>query len=123
MRVSLDDIDDPEFDVDTATLTGDVYTMTGLLEMTTRRWTGIPRVGRHAIRLRIADAHSFTIRDSAGIGVLIIEKITELASSIRIDGVMPCVLVVHTNGPSRLELDVDERPSFVRRRYRWVPAR
>jgi len=115
--VTFDQIDDPFFPMDEASCDGGAFTAWGYVEGT--EFGARRRVARYRILLRITEAISFTWDTKGGTGDLIPEDIIESESEVRIVGVIPGELRVHTLGKPNVQFLINEKPYEERRRFRW----
>lgn len=122
MEVDFDQIDDPVFDTGSARVQGRTFILDGVVSLqggrvmsdrrpkTAMSWFARLAWREHRVEARIENVINFRVDDEAGTGQLILEHIEHRDYEMLLSGVIPCLIRVALDSPSRLQLFVDEKP-------------
>jgi len=116
MHTPFDDIDLPEFVIDSGAIIGGTFVMSGWVERGIHHEHRGHSFGRHAIDVRVPHALTFTIEDCTDTGILVVGSLSGTATEVRLDGQTACAVRIETSEPSAAEFHVNETPSFLNRR-------
>lgn len=123
-EITLDDIDDPVFDLDTALVEGNMFALDGYVDLpdgmllyekdSTRRWWRFmcpTRWERASLRLEVDEVTSFSISDQEQLGTLILESVRIETDKVVLNGVVPCIVVVRSSVPRSTRILVSRASS------------